>query len=96
MKKALIAFTIMLFSGLVQTATCAEKSLSPSDVPRMTIEQLQARLGNSDLAIIDVRTAHDWEDSAVKIKGSVREDSYKFDSWITKYPQDKTIVLYCS
>ena len=38
----------------------------------MTIEQLKAQLGNSDFVIIDVRTAHDWQDSGTKIKGDVR------------------------
>lgn len=95
MKKVLLVFSIILFSGFIQTTLCAEKSLSPADVPRITIEQLKAKLGNPNVAIIDVRSSHDWEESGTMIKGAVREDSRQLDSWTKKYPQDKTIVLYC-
>jgi hypothetical protein len=83
MKKAMLAFTIMLLSGFVQTALWAETAPGPESVPRIAKEQVKAQLGNSDFAIIDVRSAHDWE------------DSYKLGSWIDKYPKNKTIVLYC-
>jgi hypothetical protein len=95
MKKVMLAFTIMLLSGFIQTVLCAETAPGPESVPRMTKEQLKAQLGNSDFAIIDVRSVHDWDDSNAKIKGAVREDSYKLGSWIDKYPKNKTIVLYC-
>lgn len=49
-----------------------------------------------DLIIIDVRTPHDWEVSATKIKGSVREDPSGTASWMAKYPPDKTLVFYCA
>jgi predicted sulfurtransferase len=96
MRKVLFAFTIMLLSGFMQAALCAETVLGPENVPRMTKEQLKAQLGNSDIVIIDVRTDHDWQDSNTKIKGAVREDPSKLDSWIKKYAQDKTIILYCA
>jgi 3-mercaptopyruvate sulfurtransferase SseA len=95
MKKVLLVFTIMLFSVCAQSATCAEQSLGPADVPRISIEQLKAKLGDPDVAIIDVRSAHDWEDSDIMIKGAVREDPHQLDSWTKKYPQDKMTILYC-
>jgi rhodanese-related sulfurtransferase len=86
----------MLLSGFIQAALSAETVSGPENVPKMTKEQLKAQLGNSDYVIIDVRADHDWQDSNTKIKGAVREDRSKLDSWIKKYPQDKTIVLYCA
>jgi hypothetical protein len=96
MKKVLLVFTIILLSGFVQAALCAETVSGPESVPRMAREQLKAQLGNSDFAIIDVRADHDWQDSKTKIKGAIREESSKFDSWVNNYPKDKTIVLYCN
>lgn len=95
MKKVLLAFTMLLLSGFLQAALCTPTAPGPESVPRMTKERLKAQLGNSNFAIIDVRSAHDWEESNTKIKGSVREESSKLDSWANNYPKDKTIVLYC-
>ena len=64
-------------------------------VPKMTIDGLKAQLGKPDLVIIDVRLGHDWEESTTKIKGAVREDFNKPNSWVDKYPKEKTIVFYC-
>jgi hypothetical protein len=67
-----------------------------ADVPKMSKEELQAKLGNPDVIIIDNRTDHDWTGSSSKIKGAVREDPGKILDWIDKYPKDKTLVFYCS
>jgi rhodanese-related sulfurtransferase len=66
------------------------------DVKRMTIEELKGMLGNPDLVIVDVRRGGDWKSSTVKVKGAVREDPEKVDTWVSKYPKDKTLVLYCA
>jgi len=60
---------MVLISGFVQPLLCEETVLDPVDVPRMTKEELKAKLDNPDLVIIDARSAHDWEDSETKIKG---------------------------
>jgi hypothetical protein len=66
------------------------------DVKRMTIEELKGMLGNPDLVIVDVRRDGDWKSSTVKVKGAVREDPEKVDTWMNKYPKDKTLVFYCA
>lgn len=66
------------------------------DVKRMTIEELKGMLGNPDLVIIDARRDGDWKSSNVKIKGAVREDLEKVDTWMNKYPKDKTLLFYCA
>ena len=86
---------VMLAAGFAGTPVLAETAPTPESVQKMTASGLKARLGDPDLVIIDVRTGHDWDESKIKIKGSVREDAYKLGSWINKYPKDKTIVFSC-
>jgi rhodanese-related sulfurtransferase len=83
---------VSLMSGLLAGITAVA---SASDVPKITAEELSARLGSSDLIIIDVRIERDWKSSPLKVKGAVWEDFQDVDTWAQKYPKDKTIVLYC-
>lgn len=57
-------------------------------------EELKNRLGNQNLIILDVRRPPDWKKSGIKIKGAVQENPYKFNSWYSRYPKTKTIILY--
>lgn len=66
------------------------------EAPRITKEELREMLGNPDVIIIDVRLGRDWENSELRIKGALREDPGNVNSWISKYPKEKTLVLYCS
>ncbi len=65
------------------------------DVPRMSVEELQGKLGNPQLVVLDVRSAHDWNSSGKKIAGAHRENPGKMD-WAKKYAKDSTLVLYCA
>lgn len=69
---------------------------APAEAPRMSKEDLKARIGNKDTIIIDVRQPGDWGESGSKIKGAVREDPQNATAWSRKYPKDKTLVLYCA
>jgi hypothetical protein len=95
MKRAVFMTLAVLILASLDPAFCAETVVNPKDIPRMTVRELQAKLAGPDLVIIDVRSAHDWDDSSVKIKGAVREEAYRIGSWVNKYPRNKTIVLYC-
>ncbi len=66
------------------------------EVPRMTKEELKGMLGDPDVIIIDVRSEAGWNSSDMKIKGAVREDPWDLDTWMAKYPRDKTLVFYCA
>jgi hypothetical protein len=96
MRKLGIAVLIILLSGFAQAALAAEAGLTVDTVPRITKEELKARMGSPDLVILDVRSAYDLDSSKVKIKGSIREDPYKLGTWINKYPKEKTIVFSCN
>ena len=91
-KTRLFLATLLILS-LGEGCTVFEKYV---DAPRMTKDDLKAMLGNPDLLIIDVRYGKDWTDSNLKIRGAVREDPETFNSWVNKYPKDKTFVFYCA
>jgi rhodanese-related sulfurtransferase len=93
MRKIILMMTItMVFVLAALFATPA----AAQEVNRMSIEELKGMLGNPDLVIIDVRREGDWKSSTVKVKGAVREDADKVDTWMNKYPKDKTLVFYCA
>ena len=91
MKKAALIVMLLIVACFFHTAL-----LAADDVPKMTKEELKAQLGNPDVVIIDVRVPQAWNASRDKIKGAVREDPMEIDSWIGKYPKDKTYVFYCN
>ncbi len=74
---------------------CSHATVSGSgDVAKMSKEELKAILGRPDVVVIDVRLERGWTESGQKIKGAVREDPQDFNTWVTKYPKEKTYVLY--
>jgi hypothetical protein len=67
-----------------------------AEAPRMEKDVLKARLGQSDVILLDVRAATDWLLTKEKIAGAIRENPKEFDEWYGKYPKGKSIVLYCA
>ena len=89
----------ILFVAVVTVFAVAAVFAMPAaaqEAKRMTIEELKGMLGNPDLVIVDVRRDGDWNSSAIKVKGALREDPEKVDTWMNKYPKDKTLVFYCA
>jgi len=95
----MIQKSLQTFAGalalLLAVAFSASTAIA-SDVPRMSKEDLKSKLANPDVLIIDVRTEKDWKNTALKIKGALREDPSKSKTWIDKIPKEKTLVLYCA
>src|SRR5262249_4278842 len=85
-----IAVSLTLVSLLLQAA------VTQSAVPKMTKEELRARLGSPDVVIVDVRLGRDWKASEEKIKGAIRVDPDAVESLAAQYPKDTTLVLYCA
>jgi rhodanese-related sulfurtransferase len=69
---------------------------SAKDVPRITKEELKAKLGSPNLVLLDVRAKSDWEESHEKITGALRMNPDTVDTWADTLPKDKEIVLYCA
>jgi rhodanese-related sulfurtransferase len=64
--------------------------------PSMSKETLKGKLNDSNLIVVDVRTQSAWEECDTKITGARRESPDKVSTWMTSYPKEKTIVVYCS
>ncbi len=86
---------IVLLGFFIVSIGCT-KIHSAKDVPRITKNELKAKLGAPDLVLLDVRTDSDWEKSDEKITGASRMDPETVDTWVDKLPKDKEIVLYCA
>ena len=84
----------LLFMGVTACATVTK--VVTKEVPRMSVDGLNAHLNDPSYVIIDVRAGDDWNKSSAKIKGAIRETGDKVSEWASKYPKDKTIVLYCA
>lgn len=78
----------MIILVIFTTATFA------SEVTTISKEELKPILGNSDIIILDVDREGNWEDRNRKILGAVRENPKEIESWMTKYPKNKTLILY--
>lgn len=87
----LLASTTVLLAWVGPSLT-----VSASDAPRMTKEQLKPLLGDPNVILLDIRSAPDYNSSQEKIKGAIREELGRVKALLSKYPKDKTLVLYCS
>ena len=65
------------------------------DAPRVTKEELKAKLGDPSVTVIDVRYKANWKKSNQKVAGAVREDPNEIGSWAGKYKKDQMLVFYC-
>ena len=92
-RKEINFLAVVLSVGLVALGSIPAMS---QEVPKMSKEELQKVLDKPDVIIVDVRTGMDWTASTMKVKGAVREEPDQVDSWINKYPKDKTLVFYCA
>jgi hypothetical protein len=90
MMKHVVSMVLLVFIVLVSGVVRAD------DTRAMTKEQLLPLLGKPDVIIIDVSSVEGWDSRDKKIPGAFREEPMKFESWMNKYPKDKTIILYCS
>jgi len=85
---------LSLLFGLAQTVSAMGKDI---EVPRITQERFLSIMRNPDVVILDVRESESYKGSQWKIKGAVREDPTKdVKTWAEKYPQESTLVFYCS
>jgi hypothetical protein len=90
MAKRVLLMVLMAFIALVHGIARADDSHA------ITKEQLLPLLGKPDVIIIDVSSNEGWDSRDRKIPGALREEPMLFESWMNKYPKDKTIILYCS
>ncbi len=67
------------------------------DVPRISIEQLKAKMdAGENIVIIDMRTDRDYQESSEKIKGAVRIAVVQLEDSSRALLKGKEIITYCS
>lgn len=96
MRKPIIPVAAVVLALLLGAGTLDISLSAGDDVPRIAGTELETRLGQADIIVLDVRRDSDWNSSSEKIKGAARENPAHFRNWADKYPRDKTIVLYCA
>lgn len=94
MKLRIAAAFTSLFLAVVSAVPAG--ALAAGAPPRITKEELKARLGDSTVSIIDARSASEWSGGDAKIPGAVRGDPNDVGSWAKDYPRDRTLVIYCA
>ena len=82
--------SILILMGLLSSVAFSREP------PRISKEELKTMLGNPNVIILDVRIDDEWEASGKKIQGATWKDAEKIGLWVNQYPQDKTLVFYCS
>jgi len=88
----------LMLSAVLGTAAAADEAprMTLKDVPRLSKEDLKAKLGQPDLAVIDVRLPGQLRPGEPKIPGAVIENPREVHNWMPNYPKKKTLVVYCA
>jgi NhaP-type Na+/H+ or K+/H+ antiporter len=70
---------------------------SPDQVPRISPQELKARLEGDDPPIVlDVRSRSSYEHDAARIPGSVRVSPDQVGEWAASQPRERPVVAYCT
>jgi hypothetical protein len=85
----------LMLSALVFLLACASLN-NGSEAPRISKEEVKAKLGSPNVILLDVRTSNDWDNSGEKIVGALRMNPEKVDAWSGTLAKGKEIILYCS
>ena len=93
--RGIIWTLVALIVGAAMVVLLAQP-VAAGGAPKITAEELKAKLDDPDVIILDVRRAGHWKASDRKIAGAVREDPLDdVEGWGGNYAHDKTLVLYC-
>jgi rhodanese-related sulfurtransferase len=64
------------------------------DVPRISLEETQTKLGQGEAILIDVRSRDSFEKSHAQAAISIPEE--EMGARLDELPHDKEIILYCT
>mgnify|MGYP001347610718 CR=1 FL=1 len=71
-------------------------SVFAASTPRISTDELNSRLSEPDLVILDSRAHGDYGRAQVKITGAERADPRNVKSWAGNYDKEQTIIVYCA
>lgn len=84
------------FAAIGVGAIVLASFIAGADDIRVTKEELQKKLKDNSVVIVDVRTGQDWSASEFKIDRSVRVRLDEVNTLASKYSKDRTLVFYCA
>jgi rhodanese-related sulfurtransferase len=77
--------------------TAPKRPTKPSEVERITVEELKAKLAKGEpLTILDVRVGPSYEASDQTIKGAIRIAPDEIEKHLSELPKDREIVTFCT
>jgi len=98
MKNSAVALVLFAF---IAGFSCKSEPTSPtipdniSDVPRVTVRDLKARLdGGEAIIIVDVRSKESYDQE--HIPGAIHIPYADTGSRLAEFPKDRDIVFYCT
>ena len=83
--------------ALIQTSTPQAQGIAPipyPDVPRMPLQEAQAKLEQGQAILIDVRTKQSYD--AGHAAGALSIPEAEMAARLSELPRDKEIILYCT
>lgn len=92
LRSVLLALIVAAVVGMTAMATAVEAA----DIPRVSADYLNRKLGNDGLVVIDSRTGSDWQGSKFKIKGAIRGKPGSEGEWSAGLSKDAEIIIYCA
>jgi rhodanese-related sulfurtransferase len=68
-----------------------------ADAPRITVQELKRRMdAGEDFTVIDVRNPTAWAETDTMIPDALRVPSDKIEESLTRIPQNRPVVAYCT
>jgi hypothetical protein len=94
--RKLLTTAVILFIGLTSGNPCVGEiqEQQVTKFRKMSKTDLQSKLNDPDIVLLDVRIDLQWRVSEYKLPGAVHEDPKDVASWSKKYPKDKKMILY--
>lgn len=100
MKRQLLIKLVMslILSAVFLSSVGADEPprINSKDVPRISKEEVKAKLGKGNVIVIDVRLPGQLKPGEPKIRGAVVENPSEVRNWMPKYPKRKTLIFYCA
>lgn len=96
MGKHLILLLVAAILAIAASFMVFPVSGEAEEVPRVSSDYLERKLGMDGVVVVDVRTGSDWRGSELKIKTAVRGKPGKEKEWSADIPKDAEIVIYCA
>ena len=63
---------------------------------KVTVDEVESRLGGDNLTLVDSRAPHVWDEAETKAAGAIRIPPDETEKHIADVSRDDYIVIYCT